>query len=194
MNHAPRRSARIGPPDAAAAEVDGYRLPDGRPLALFGVLSHSEPALADLRGATMRALQATSLEARPRELLILRILSNLGAEAERQAHVALFAEPAAIDDADLRALGEPRHKGSATPSDLDEERGLMFDLADALTAGGRVEPQLWDLLTDTYGERGTVEAIFIGAQYVKVAIMNNAFEVVPPFPRADVAGGGRAER
>ncbi len=85
MSEQPRR--RVEPIDEPS--LDSYRLPDGRPLELFGMVAHSPAALADLKGATARVLSATELSPRFRELLILRILHNYGAVAEWQVHVAL---------------------------------------------------------------------------------------------------------
>ncbi|MEN2738422.1 carboxymuconolactone decarboxylase family protein [Microbacterium sp. X-17] len=173
MPAAPRR--RIEPIDDPA--LDAYRLPDGRPMELFGIVAHSPAALADLRSATARALHATELPPRLRELLILRVLHLYGAVAEWQVHVELFADAVGLSPSDLAAVrGE-----TAAPAGVE---GALRELADALSARGIVSDELWGRLHDELGPRGAVEAAFVGAQYVKVALMTNVFQVEPPFPPA----------
>jgi alkylhydroperoxidase family enzyme len=155
--------------------LDSYRLPDGRPLALFGMVAHSPAALADLKGATARALNATELSPRLRELLILRVLHNYVATAEWQVHVELFSESAGLSASDLRAV---RAEGTTLPG----LEGALLEFADALSGRGAVGDTLWRRLYDELGTKGVVEALFVGAQYVKVALMNNVLQVEPPLP------------
>jgi alkylhydroperoxidase family enzyme len=155
--------------------LDSYRLPDGRPLALFGIAAHSPAALADLKGATARSLNATELSPRLRELLILRVLHNYGAAAEWQVHVELFSESAGLSASDLRAV---RAKGTTLPG----LEGALLEFADALSDRGAVSEDLWNRIHDDLGTPGAVEALFVGAQYVKVALMNNVLQVEPPLP------------
>ena len=124
---------------------------------------------------------------RPREILILRVLMAAGAEAEVQTHVALFAERAMITDRDLDELRRPAPRG------LDPEDQLMVEVADAMSAGGAIRDEVWSQLVDRFEVTGAIEAIFIAAQYLKVAVMNNALKVVPPFPRTRDARAERAE-
>ena len=172
MSEQPRR--RVEPiPEPA---LESYRLPDGRALHLFGMVAHSPTALADLRGATARVLNATELNPRLRELLILRVLHNYRALAEWQVHVALFAEAAEISPSDLAAV----QSAELTWAGLE---GALLELADALSDRGAVSDELWRRLHEGLGTKGAVEALFVGAQYVKVALMNNVLQVVPPLPR-----------
>ena len=168
--HPPRRVEPIADP-----ALEAYRLPDGRPLELFGLAAHSPAALGDLKGATARVLNGTVLSPRLRELLILRILHNYAAVAEWQVHIALFAGDAEISPSDLTAL----RSEEVTLPGLE---GALLDLADALSDRGAVSDELWRRLHDELGTRGAVEAVFVGAQYVKVALMNNVLRVVPPLP------------
>lgn len=159
----------------AEAALDAYRLPDGRPLELFGVVAHSPAALADLKGATARVLNATELTPRLRELLILRVLHNYGATAEWRVHLQLFAAGAGISASDVTALRSSEVKVAGL-------EGAMLELADALSGRGAVGDELWQRIHDGLGARGAVEAVFVGAQYVKVALMNNVLHVEPPLP------------
>lgn len=172
MSVQPRRVEPIAEPTLAS-----YRLPDGRPLDLFGMTAHSPAALGDLKGATARVLNATELSPRLRELLILRILHNYAAVAEWQVHIALFAADAEISPSDLTAV----RSGEVTLPGLE---GAFLEFADALSGRGAVSDELWRRIHDELGTRGAVEALFVGAQYVKVALMNNVLQVEPPLPPA----------
>jgi 4-carboxymuconolactone decarboxylase len=182
------RPGRVDAPLDPRGDLDAYRLPDGRPLALFELLAHCPPALADLRGATARALEATTMPLRPREILILRVLLARDAEAEVQAHVALFADRAGIEDAELEELSRPAPRG------FGHDDRLMIETADAIAAGGEVDDELWSRLVERFEIAGAVEAVFIAAQYEKVALLNNALRVTPPFPSMRDARTGRADR
>lgn len=172
-------STRLQPPSELPDELHSYRLPDGRPISLFALLAHSEPALADLRGATARALQATTLDGRMREVLILRVLALIGAEAERQVHVSLFAEKVGLTHGMLAALASTDPTGPTTALTPDDQ--LMIRLAAALCDSGRLDDATWSALEQRLGLTGAIEAVFVGAQYVKVGVMNNALAVAPPF-------------
>ncbi len=86
-----------------------------------------------------------------------------------------FAEDAKISPSDLTAL---RSKEVTLPG----MEGALLELADALSDRGTVSDELWRHLHEGLGTRGAVEAVFVGAQYVKVALMNNVLRVVPPLP------------
>jgi hypothetical protein len=106
-------------------------------------------------------------------------LHNAGATAEWQVHLALFQEEAGLSAADIdliRGAGEPEERDS-----------VALRLADAVCAWGNLPDDLWADLEAALGTAGAVEAVFVGAQYLKVAVMNNAFKVVPPFPVDDLA-------
>ena len=171
MSEQPRR--RVAP--IYDHTLDSYRLPDGRPLELFGMVAHSPAALADLKGATARVLNATELSPRLRELLILRVLHNYGAVAEWQVHVSMFGEAAEISPSDQAAV----RSAVVTWAGLE---GALLELADALSDRGAVSAELWARIHEGLGTKGAVEALFVGAQYVKVALMNNVLLVVPPLP------------
>ena len=51
-----------------------------------------------------------------------------------------------------------------------------------MSGRGAVDDDLWRRIHDAVGTRGAVEAVFVGAQYVKVALMNNVLRVEPPLP------------
>ncbi|GGH47309.1 carboxymuconolactone decarboxylase family protein [Microbacterium album] len=163
-------SPRVPPVDDLTLEA--YRLPDGRPLQLFALLGHAPAAFSDLKGATARSLEATTLPVRMRELLILRVLHRFAATPEWQVHVTLFADAAGMDEGDLDGLT------STTPAFTGTEADIVA-FADGLCDGGNIDDALWNRLVGALGTRGAVEATFVGAQYAKVAIMTNVLRVPP---------------
>jgi len=169
--HGSRR--RLAPAAGHDDELAPYRLPDGRPLELFAVLAHSTAAFGDLRSATARVLQATVLTARQRELLILRVLHRVGAEAEIAVHLALFGAEAGFDRPASAAL-------AADALDLDPLELDLVALADALTSGGDVDDALWSRLLFELGADGLVDALFVATQYIKVALLVRALRITNP--------------
>jgi alkylhydroperoxidase family enzyme len=141
-------------------------------MQLFSLLAHSSAALADLKGATARALNATVLDGRTRELLILRVLHRYGAAAEWQAHVALFAKEVGLTNTDLLAI-----RGDLAPTVASDRTVLA--VADALYAGGDIPDEVWSDARELFGTVGIVDLIFVGAQYAKVAMMTNALRIPP---------------
>jgi alkylhydroperoxidase family enzyme len=166
-------SARLAPADGHDDELAPYRLPDGRPLELFAVLAHSTAALGDLRSATARALQATVLTVRQRELIILRVLHRIGADSEIAVHLALFGAEAGLDEPASAALADDE-------LDLGPLEHDLVALADAMTAGGDIDDALWSRLLSALGVGGLVDALFIATQYVKVALLVRALRIPIP--------------
>lgn len=177
MTPAERKGAegsRLPPAQGSEEELAAYHLPDGQPLALFHVLAHSPAALGDLRSATARAIRATSLNARLRELLILRVLDRCRAESEIAVHLALFGQEAGLDGESLRALRDD-------DLHLEPLERDIVSLADAVsTRGGEIDDVLWDRLLASLGSSGLVDALFVATQYVKVALLVRALRIPIP--------------
>ncbi|MGV9823434.1 carboxymuconolactone decarboxylase family protein [Nocardia xishanensis] len=163
----------LGDPDLRRA-LEPYRLPDGRPLPIFQVLAHSRAALDDLRRATAACLGAPSLDARTREIAILRICARAGAEAEWAVHVEIFAAEAGLGDGEVYATAV---------SDAREWRttdALVIRLADEIHDTSTVSSGLWAELLDAYTPRQIVELLLVITQYHKVACLTNALALPVP--------------
>jgi alkylhydroperoxidase family enzyme len=156
--------------------LEPYRLPDGRPLPIFTALAHSRAALDDLRRATTACLKGISLDARTRELAILRVCARLGAEAEWSVHVELFAATAGLTESEVSATVDADPTGGPW-SDHDR---LVLAVADEIIAASTVSEQLWNRLAAAYAPAQLVELLLVVTQYQKVAGLTNALGLVAP--------------
>lgn len=165
-------NARIAPvqPDADA-RLDRYRDPDGSPIALFGIHAHSAPALQHLIRSTTMSLRDVSIPVRNRELLVLRIQARRGAIAEWHTHVAMFAESAGLDEAELRRLRDDGVRG------WEPEDAALLRLADALVDGTGIDDESWGVLRTQHDDRALVELCVVAAQYLAVASLHAVFAI-----------------
>ncbi|MET9967252.1 carboxymuconolactone decarboxylase family protein [Streptomyces sp. NPDC006356] len=166
--------------------LDPYRLPDGRPLPVFLALAHSRTALDDLRRATAACLKGTTLDARSREIAVLRVCARAGAEAEWAVHVEMFAERAGLSEGEVRATAAPGVHELWSRRDA-----LLVRLADDIHDTSTVSDRLWAALAKAYTPQEIVELLLVVTQYHKVACLTNALalrapEGLPTLPRDGV--------
>ncbi|MDL4817313.1 carboxymuconolactone decarboxylase family protein [Actinomadura opuntiae] len=155
--------------------LDPYRLPDGRPLPIFQALAHSRAALDDLRRATAACMKGTALDARTRELAVLRVCARVGAESEWAVHVEMFAREAGLSDAEVRATTAPPHSAPWSPRDQ-----LVLAVADEITATSTLSDELWGRVAAAFPPREIVELLLVVTQYQKVACLTNALGLKTP--------------
>ncbi|MEV8230302.1 carboxymuconolactone decarboxylase family protein [Streptomyces sp. NPDC079167] len=154
--------------------LDPYRLPDGRPLPLFEAVAHSRAALDDLRRATAACLGTPALDARTREIAVLRVCARAGAETEWGVHVRMFAAEAGLGEAEIQATTEPREIFPWAAHDA-----LVIRLADEIHDGSTVSDTLWAALSEVYTAQQIVELLLVVTQYHKVACLTNALGLRP---------------
>ena len=173
------------PDEQLAAVLAPYRLPDGRPMELFGLLAHAPAALTDLRRATTACLRDLDLPVRAREVVVLRTLARAGADAEWALHVHLFAADAGLDATDLAAL-------AGDPAGLPGPERRLTALADAChAAAGRLPDPLWgELSADGWSTGQLVGFLVVAGQYRKVAVLVNALQVEVPAGLAGIPRTG----
>ena len=155
--------------------LDPYRLPDGHPLPLFEALAHSRAALDDLRRATAACLGAPALDARTREIAVLRVCARAGAEPEWAVHVRMFAAEAGLGEAEIEATARPRDAFPWPARDA-----LVIRLADEIHDASTVSDDLWAALPREYTAQEIVELLLVVTQYHKVACLTNALGLRPP--------------
>jgi 4-carboxymuconolactone decarboxylase len=126
------------------------------------------PALAAGVGAFHRYISSEStLPARDRELLILRIASLSRSQAVWSAHVAL-ARAAGVTSTDIRrAGGEPDARGA-----IGFEAALLR-AADELHAQSFISDATWTVLAERYDRRQMMDLVFTVAHYTMWAGMWN---------------------
>ncbi|WP_051834065.1 carboxymuconolactone decarboxylase family protein [Streptomyces sp. NRRL S-646] len=155
--------------------LDPYRLPDGRPLPVFQAVAHSRAALDDLRRATAACLKGTLLDARVREVTILRVCARAGAEAEWAVHVEMFAAEADLSEAEVLATAT-----RDAPVLRSVRDALAVRLADEIHDTSTVSEDLWTALATTYTPQEIVELLLVVTQYHKVACLTNALALRAP--------------
>jgi 4-carboxymuconolactone decarboxylase len=153
------------PPYNAGATEDLVALmrPGVPPIALFRVLAHNPRVLSRFRGG--RLLDAGTLSARERELVILRVCHLCDCEYEW----TVFADFAGLDDADLEAT---QQRSAAGP--LSRRERLMLETADELVAGQKLTDHTAANLRSQLEPAEIAELIALVGRYISVALVANA--------------------
>ncbi|MBU2867435.1 carboxymuconolactone decarboxylase family protein [Pacificibacter marinus] len=159
-------------PDELAGRLDRYVWPDGAPMALFEAMAHSPQAFRDLTTATTCCLTG-EIDVRKRELLILRVLVQAGAQAEVALHIALFSKAAAITAMEAELLADPAADLEGYPP---EERVLLA-LADEVHGSHDVCDETWARMVKYYPPTQCAELLMIVTQYLKIAVLNNVLRL-----------------
>ena len=143
----------------------------GRVLNIFRTLSqHSNLARRWMVFAN-HILGKSTLSARDRELLILRIGFLCQAEYEWGQHVAI-ARRIGMSDAEILSA----KTGPDTPN-LDELDRLLLQATDELHADAHVSDQTWAGLSEHYSTQQLMDLVFTVGQYNLVSMALNSFGV-----------------
>ena len=151
-----------------SADLRHYRHLDGRPLEIFAYAATNEGVLRDLRTATATCL-SSSLPARFREVIVLRVCAELECGSEWDVHVEMFAQEAGLAAEDLALLQARAHPNAFQPVDR-----LAVQLVDTLMDKGRLDAADWRALEVGLSAAQVLEAVVVAGQYLKVAWMANS--------------------
>lgn len=166
--------ARIPPPDrtdpAIAPLVERITRERGKVLNLYGMLLHSPPVAEGWLAFLTAIRQKSSLSARLRELVILRIAVLNGAEYEFRVHVP-FALAEGLTQAQIDAL---RH-GSVAPFDAREQAVLAY--CDSMTRDIHVPEDVFDAVRPHLGDQHLVELTATIGAYNMVSRFLEALQV-----------------
>ncbi len=173
-------SARLAPATAPfhptiAAPIDRLRPPGAAPLRLFTTLAHNPRVLSRLFAGGL--LDAGSLSTRHRELMILRICAQAGADYEWGVHAALFASAANLTADQVAAT---RRENPLGP-DWDEDDLIVMDSADALHAAGDLTDGEWQRLAERFEAAQIVELLALAGYYRTIALFCRTLRL-PPEP------------
>ena len=116
-------------------------------------------------------LGSSSLSARDRELLILRIGYQCQAEYEWGQHVQI-ARGSGLSDEEIRAC----KTGPDTPG-LDEPTRLLLQATDELHADAFISDDTWSGLSKHYDTRQLMDLLFTVGQYNMVSMVLNSLGV-----------------
>jgi alkylhydroperoxidase family enzyme len=180
---------RIAPLDAPySPEVqesfDRIMPPGAPPLVLFRTLAGHERAWRKFRAASL--LDRGPLSLRDRELVIDRTCALAGCEYEWGVHVAIFAERARLDAAQVRATVT---EGSPAECWTLAEQALLRAV-EALHATATLDGNAFAELATHYDEAQILEILLLCGFYRTVAYLANGLDLPlePGAPRfEDVA-------
>jgi 4-carboxymuconolactone decarboxylase len=118
-------------------------------------------------------LDAGSISARTRELVILRTCFRCGSEYEWGVHVALFSKSAGLNDVYVAAT----IAGDAARVDLPEPEVLLLRAVDELHETPTISDLLWAALALHYSSAQLIEMIALVGNYHAVSFIANAARV-----------------
>jgi alkylhydroperoxidase family enzyme len=116
-------------------------------------------------------LFATTLTARQRELLVLRVASRRGADYEWAQHVVLGHDAGLSTDEIVRVELGP-DEGGWSPFEA-----ALLRAADELLETARIGDETWSVLADALDERQLMDVVFTVGAYDLVAMAFRTFDV-----------------
>lgn len=131
-----------------------------------------------------RLLQGSSLEARVRELVILRTAARCGSDYEWGQHVGIGRD-AGLSDEEILACAVPGAEGEAPGSWSGVERHVL-DAVDELVGQHRMADATWSALADSgWSDQQLIELTMLVGHYAMLAGMLSSVGVHPeaPLPR-----------
>lgn len=157
--------------DAETRELMEKTRMHGRILNIFRTLAHHPKLLKRWLVFGNHLLGKSSLAARERELLILRIAWLRGGEYEWGQHVLIGREAGLTDEEILRVGGGPDAPG------WSEFDALLLRAVDELHADARIGEATWQGLSARYGAEQLLDLLFTVGQYDMLAMVLRTLDV-----------------
>jgi 4-carboxymuconolactone decarboxylase len=132
------------------------------PLNVFRMVAGAPRAIQPFL-ALGRAVLSTALDARRREIAVLRVAQATRAPYEWVQHEQL-ARNAGVTEAEIKAIGAEERVTS-----LDEEGNLICRVADEVTRDVRLSDEALEQIIDRYGPREATELILLVSYYNMVS-------------------------
>lgn len=169
-------SPRLPPPerfdDAQRAELaKAPTRPDGRPLNLFATLAHAPQLLRRVNALGGYFPRHGRLDARTRELAILRTAARIGSAYEAHHHAGPGARAGLTPD-ELAAIADPARHHPWSPRD----RSLLA-FVDALIADHSVGDAGWHALDGHLDEPDRLELLILVGFYAMLGGMLSTVQV-----------------
>ena len=172
------RKARVEPQEPAdwdadtRAELKGLlNAPSGKPLNIFGTLSHHPKLLKRWLVFGNHVLGKSTLPARERELVILRIGWLCRAEYEWGQHVVIGKATGLSDEEIVRIT-----KGADTPG-WDAFDATLLRATDELHGDACISDPTWAALSERYDTQQLMDLVFAVGQYNLVSMALNTLGV-----------------
>ena len=161
--------AALRPPGAA----NTFPTSEGRPKAMnwLGTLAHHPELALAFNTFGAHILGSSSLTARQRELLALRVAAVRHSEYEWTQH-ALRADDFGFTPSEIARIAE----GAKAPgwSEID---GAMVSAVDELIKSGDIAERTWDLLATKFNNQQLMDFVFTVGMYELLALAFRSFRL-----------------
>jgi alkylhydroperoxidase family enzyme len=144
----------------------------GRVLNVMATLAHHPDLFRGWSVLANHLLFKSTLGARDREILILRVAWLTDCAYEWGQHLAIAAAEARFGEAEFEAVAA----GAGAPLWAPAERALIR-AADQLYADAFVDDATWSALAAHYDERQCLDIVFTAGNYILLAMALNTFGV-----------------
>jgi len=155
----------------AKKEALGQQKIRGNVANIFRTLANHEQLAKRWMVFANHVLFKSTLSARDREILILRIGWLCQAEYEWGQHV-IIGKNAGLSDENIANVKE-----GAAASSWTEHESLLIKAADELHKDAFVSDETWNGLTKTYSDQQMMDLVFTCGQYNLVSMALNSFGV-----------------
>ncbi len=139
---------------------------------IYTTLAHHPELYSHWTGLGAFLLNGSSLPARQREIIMLRMGWICQAEYEWAQHVRIATTTAGMTADDVRRIAE----GPDAPGWNDFERNLLR-MVDELRLQGMISDGTWKAMRTQYSDQQMMEALFTAAQYQLVSMVLNSLGV-----------------
>ena len=151
--------------------------PDGKLLGPFNAMVYSPEMGAAQLNALNTERDATTLDARVREVVILTVGAVCRSDYELYAHRAVAAK-AGLAAEDIEALATGAALTATTPLRPTEQAAHRF--VRAITKDHRVPGEIFTDAQKIFGHKGLVDMLHLAGLYMALSAVLNAFEVPVP--------------
>jgi alkylhydroperoxidase family enzyme len=149
------------------------RRDESRPKGLnaLGMLARHPELTAAFNTFNGHVLFGTTLTARQRELLVLRVAARRGADYEWAQHVVLARDAGLSTDEVVRVSRGPDEPG------WSPFEAALLRAADELLENARIGDETWGVLADAFDDRQLMDVVFTVGAYDLVAMAFRTFDV-----------------
>jgi quinoprotein glucose dehydrogenase len=164
---------RIAPvPEQGRTEAQRQMLASRPDFNIYKTLAHHPELYSRWSGLGGFLLNGSSLPARHREILMLRMGWLCQSEYEWAQHARIATTSAGITDQEIHRIAE-----GPNASSWNEFERTLLRMADELRYDAMVGDTTWRVLRTTYSDQQMMEALFTAAQYQLVSMALNSLGV-----------------
>jgi len=164
---------RIAPvPEPERTEAQRQMLASRPDYNIYKTLAHHPELYSRWSGLGRFVLSGSSIPARHREMLMLRMGWLCQSEYEWSQHARIATTTAGMTDAEVHRIAE----GPQAPGWTDFERALLRAV-DELRYNAMVSDATWSVLRGEYSDQKLMEAVYTASQYQLVSMALNSLGV-----------------